>query len=258
MFCPNCGTVNEGQGQFCVKCGQSLASAPPVVSPSQGVTSGKAVASLICGVLFFIFPAAVAAVVLGHISLAEIRKSAGRLKGDGLAVTGLVLGYMGFLVIPIILIIAAIAIPNLLRARIAANEASAVGSLREINIAEVTYSSQYGNGFAPNLGTLDGAEGGVSSCDDAGLIPSSLAGGSKAGYVFHYVPLDESGAELNMENRSAAPARGCSQAGVPRFKVTADPINPGTTGMRSYYTDDSGVIRRSSDGQATADSPPLQ
>ena len=52
--------------------------------------------------------------------------------GDGMAIAGLVLGYIGFAAIPFILIIAAIAIPNLLRARMAANEASAVGSLRTI------------------------------------------------------------------------------------------------------------------------------
>ena len=61
--------------------------------------------------------------------------------GDGMAIAGLVLGYIGFAAIPFILIIAAIAIPNLLRARMAANEASAVGSLRTINVAALSYSA---------------------------------------------------------------------------------------------------------------------
>ncbi len=62
------------------------------------------------------------------------------------------------IVVAIILIIAAIAIPNLLRARIAANEASAVGSVRTLDTAEITYSSTYGTGFAP-LASLGGAAG---------------------------------------------------------------------------------------------------
>src|SRR5260370_17152992 len=61
------------------------------------------------------------------------------------------------IVVAIILIIAAIAIPNLMRSRMAANESSAVGSLRTINTAEVTYSTTYGTGFAP-LGNLGGAD----------------------------------------------------------------------------------------------------
>jgi type II secretory pathway pseudopilin PulG len=55
------------------------------------------------------------------------------------------------IVVAIILIIAAIAIPNLLRSRMAANEASAVGSIRTINTAAITYSATYGNGFPPGL-----------------------------------------------------------------------------------------------------------
>src|SRR5262249_32129647 len=88
-------------------------------------TSGKAIGSLVCGIIS-VFPFCLVAIILGHLSLSEIRKSAGRLKGDGMAIAGLVLGYLGIVAIPIILIVAAIAIPNLLRARQAANEASAV------------------------------------------------------------------------------------------------------------------------------------
>src|SRR4051812_14993355 len=85
------------------------------------------------------------------------------------------------IVVAIILIIAAIAIPNLLRSRIAANEASAVGSIRTINTSEVTYASTYPNqGFA-TLANLGGAGG---SSTGAGLIDSVLASGTKSGYVF--------------------------------------------------------------------------
>src|SRR6478672_9272473 len=86
------------------------------------------------------------------------------------------------IVVAIILIIAAIAIPNLLRSRIAANEASAVGSIRTINTSEVAYTSTYPNvgyGSLAQLGGVGGSSGG------AGLIDSALAAGTKSGYVFN-------------------------------------------------------------------------
>src|ERR1019366_8122007 len=87
------------------------------------------------------------------------------------------------IVVAIILIIAAIAIPNLLRARIAANEASAVGSIRSVVTAEVTYSSTWGTGFSTNLTKLGGANPCTASAATACLIDQVLAGGSKSGYT---------------------------------------------------------------------------
>jgi len=257
MFCSNCGAIYAQGETFCKKCGQSLAAAPAPYA-GQAPTSGKAVASFICGLFFFFLPSAVAAVILGHLSHSEIRRSAGRLKGDALSITGLVLGYFGLAIIPMALIIAAIAVPNLLRARLAANEAAATGSLRTINTANLNYSTEYANGFAPNLVTLDGVESGSSSCDMAGLIDARLASGFKSGFAFRYVPEAQDGSPLDLQNSNLAPARGCSQAGAPRYHVTADPIRRGRTGQRSFYTDESGVIRVSLDGPASADSPPLQ
>jgi prepilin-type N-terminal cleavage/methylation domain-containing protein len=97
------------------------------------------------------------------------------------------------IVVAIILIIAAIAIPNLLRARMAANEASAVASIRTVNTAEVTYNTGYPTvGYAPALVNLGGALGAacVPSSTTACLIDSVLshngnpAGGGKSGYQF--------------------------------------------------------------------------
>src|SRR2546425_3047508 len=92
------------------------------------------------------------------------------------------------IVVAIILIIAAIAIPNLLRSRMAANEASAVGSLRTIVTSNVTYSSTYGNSFAPTLPTLGGAPGALATCNGAQLIDNVLAAApsQKSGYTFTY------------------------------------------------------------------------
>ena len=85
------------------------------------------------------------------------------------------------IVVAIILIIAAIAIPNLLRSRIAANEASAVGSIRTLNTSEVTYASTYPNVGFNVLANLGGAGG---SATGAGLIDAVLASAVKSGYVF--------------------------------------------------------------------------
>src|SRR5579872_7096555 len=94
------------------------------------------------------------------------------------------------IVVAIILIIAAIAIPNLLRSRIAANQASAVGSCRTLNTAEITYSSTYNQGFSYSLGYLEPptTAGANPTSTAAGLIDSVLGSGSKSGYSFTYSP----------------------------------------------------------------------
>jgi type IV pilus assembly protein PilA len=178
-------------------------------------TSGKAIASLVCGILN-IFPLFIVAIVLGHISLSEIRKSAGRLKGEGLAIAGLVLGYLGIVAIPLMLIIAAIAIPNLLRAKIAANETSALHSVRMLETAEMSYRTQHQNeGFTCNLSDLSSI-----------LSDSALLGGQKNGYNF-------------VLQNCAAEAGG---GPVTKFQLTAVPIS-NASGRKAFCTDETRVIR---------------
>lgn len=152
------------------------------------------------------------------------------------------------IVVAIILIIAAIAIPNLLRSRMAANESSAVGSLRTINTSAVTYSSTYGNGFPPTLAAMGPpAGGGAATCDSADLIDSVLSAGQKSGYNFTYA-----GA-----NPIPAAAAGCSTAGFNTYTINADPVTPGTTGQRYFFTDQSGVIRFNATAQASVTDAPI-
>ena len=147
------------------------------------------------------------------------------------------------IVVAIILIIAAIAIPNLLRSRIAANEASAVGSMRTINTSEVTYNSAYPDcGFTAltNLGGSGGATNG------AGLIDAVLAGGQKSGYSFAAT--------------ASGGGTGCgSGTGTPNttYSVVTSPQSA-QTGQRYFYSDQSGVIRYNITGPATATDAPLQ
>ena len=229
MYCSKCGTLNTDSSQFCSACGQTFSGAPspaplPTATGTPGPpafpeTSGKAIASLVCGLLSLIFPAAIAAIVLGHISRSEIRKSGGRLQGEGMALVGLILGYLGISLIPI-LIVAAIVIPNLLRARIAANESSAVGAIRTLNSAEASYANTYSKvGRTCNLRDLAGAGGSPTA---AGLIDDSLASGELHGYVFH---LD-----------------GCAER---VFLVTAVPRVRNQTGVRTFCSNEDGVVRAS-------------
>ena len=141
------------------------------------------------------------------------------------------------IVVAIILIIAAIAIPNLLRSKMAANEASAVGSMRTLNTAAVTYSTTYG-GYPAGLTNLGPATPATSTSAD--LVDSVLAGGTKSGYSFTWSAgsTDSSGNYLN-------------------YAITAQPITPGTTGQRYFYTDQSGVIRANASGAATSSSTPI-
>jgi type IV pilus assembly protein PilA len=128
------------------------------------------------------------------------------------------------IVVAIILIIAAIAIPNLLRSRIAANEASAVGSLRTLNTAEITYNTSYPTqGFACTLGQMGPVSGGTANSTAAGLIDANLASGTKSGYTFAL--------------------SGCTGTPAVDYKIAAAPTSPGTTGQRYFCTDSSGVIK---------------
>src|SRR3984885_10577601 len=88
------------------------------------------------------------------------------------------------IVVAIILIIAAIAIPNLLRSRMAANEASAVGSVRTINTAAITFNSTYGDGFPPSMAAIGTTGTAAVSCANAELLDSVLTTGTKSGYTF--------------------------------------------------------------------------
>jgi type IV pilus assembly protein PilA len=141
------------------------------------------------------------------------------------------------IVVAIILIIAAIAIPNLLRSRMAANEASAVGSLRTINTACVTYSSTYPSvGYPSTLASL--GTSGTASSTSADLVDNVLSSGTKSGYAFTFAA------------GAGTPSNG--------YSVTANAVAQGTSGTRGFYTDQSGVIRYSSGAGATSASAPLQ
>ena len=141
------------------------------------------------------------------------------------------------IVVAIILIIAAIAIPNLLKSKMAANESSAVGSVRTINTAEITFSVGCPNlGYASlaNLNAGGGCPAGV------GIIDATLAAGIKSGY------------------KMAATPGGLVGTVSTTYVDTATPQTVGTTGQRMFCSDQTGVIFVDPAGAAcTAASTPL-
>ncbi len=152
------------------------------------------------------------------------------------------------IVVAIILIIAAIAIPNLMRSRMAANESSAVGSVRTINTAEVSYAAAFPDtGFSPDLASLGGTAAlcapGVAATTTSGCYIDSLLSvvAQKSGYKFG----------------AGGEATGSLTNNI--YTVTAVPLGVGSTGNRGFFSDQSGVIRYTLDGSVpTGASSPLQ
>jgi type IV pilus assembly protein PilA len=134
------------------------------------------------------------------------------------------------IVVAIILIIAAIAIPNLLRAKIAANESSAAASVRTLVTANIEYSTSYPNaGFATNLTSL-GPGSGNTACATSGptssaacIVDAVLATGNKSGYG------------LTSVGQGTLPFQG--------FLIAATPVTAGTSGVKGFCAQEDGVVR---------------
>jgi type IV pilus assembly protein PilA len=147
------------------------------------------------------------------------------------------------IVVAIILIIAAIAIPNLLQARISANEASAAQSLRSIKTAEYAYFNTYPNiGYGANIGVLGGTgtpcvPTPLASCLLDNVLATAIPGSSgKSGYIFLATGVATSGG-INNE-----------------FVTGASPVTVNQTGNQHYCSTDDGVLRS---GSATVGETPV-
>lgn len=218
MFCFRCGASMPNDAKVCPQCAAPVESTPPPppaaqpqqpqqpqqqtspwlnVPPApaqypqgqpyaqvpqyqqQPPTDGKATASLVCGILSILcfgILTGIPAIILGHISRGSIQRSGGRLQGGGMALAGLIMGYASLVISA--LFIAAIMIPNFMRARISANESAAKSTIRTVNVAQVTYSTTYPDkGYAPDLATLGPGQSGScasGTAEHACLIDSTL------------------------------------------------------------------------------------
>jgi len=131
------------------------------------------------------------------------------------------------IVVAIILIIAAIAVPSFLSSKMAANEASAVQSIRTINTGQASYSVQFGQGFSTQLSNLGGS-GTSASPTNALLIDNVVAGGTKDGYTFTYT--------VTANDPDGNPSG---------YSINGNPVNPGSTGRRSDLRDPRESVHRS-------------
>jgi type II secretory pathway pseudopilin PulG len=185
-----------------------------------GVTAprrkGLAVASLVMGILsiilcslFLVGP--IVGIVLGILAINKANKQPQEYEGKGLAIAGIVLSALSIFTSGVI---AAIAIPNLVKSQQAARETAALREVQAIGSAQLMYSLTKGEGRFTNLRTL-GQEG---------LIDSTLATGQKGGFVFTSEPVN--GGTIAM------------------FDTTARPVEAGSfgTGNRSFYSNESNVV----------------
>ncbi len=202
--------------------------------------SGLATSSLVLGILGIfslgiLFIGSLIGLILGIRAVFKANREPYVYGGKGVAIGGIVTNSFGILSIVPFALIAAIAIPNLLMARLLANEASAIGHLRSLATAEATYQATLGDGrrFA-----------GMQELIASGEIPANSA--SKNGYQFKVRLLDLNG------NAALAGASNAT-----RFEVVATPESYGSTGRRSFYTSEQYVIRCADKGgkEATGSDP---
>jgi prepilin-type N-terminal cleavage/methylation domain-containing protein len=147
------------------------------------------------------------------------------------------------IVVAIILIITAIAIPNVIRARMAANESSAVSGIRTITSAAVAYSVTWTDGLPPTLDVMGGG-GIIATCDFANLLDPTLTNPpyTKSGYQYGYTGFGP----------TVPTAAGCAKPGYNEYLATASPLTVGLTGQRSFCSDQPGVIHYDATGNTPA------
>lgn len=243
--CQACGFVGWSDSGSCKSCGSALFQSNTSVlqgsrllgastnPPPQGQKKGLAIFSLVLGIISFVTfgilgVGAITGIIVAVVAMGKVKREPWRYGGHGLAVAGLVLNITSLATVVPVGIIAAIAIPNLLASRMAANEGSALKTLREVSSAESTYQSVF-----QKFGTLE-------ELVSEGLIDPSLADGENHGYKF---TLELTTNEDNLEG----------------FEIVAVPMKYKSSGRRSFFVDESLVIREADNqgGPSTRSDRPL-
>jgi len=216
--CVSCGFVGWSDVENCKACGAPLGQRSHYQewTEPESQKKGMAIFALILGILsFFTFGllgvGAIAGIILACIAMGRAKREPWQYGGRGMAIAGLVLSITSLVATVPIGIIAAVAVPNLLAARRAANEASAIYTLRQISSAETMYYSNFNK-----YGTLD-------ELTAQNLIDRKLGTGTKNGYKF---TVELTNDEPNVEG----------------FGAVGVPVTYGTTGVRSFYIDESAIM----------------
>ena len=233
MICPSCRTANAPGAVRCEVC------ATPLSTAGVRQRRGMAVASLVLGILSLptlglLFVGGVVGLILGIMALTRTARAPREYGGKGAAIGGIVCSALSLLLAIPILIVAAIAIPSLLRARIAANESSAVADIRTMISAETTYMSVVGAYGTPEcLAQPSNCHPNASTIP---LIDESLrSSGPRHGYLrtFH------AGSAVDLPG---------GYTGFESFAYVAVPVQAGRTGMRGFCGDSTGTLCTTSDG----------
>jgi type II secretory pathway pseudopilin PulG len=226
--CVACGFVGWSDVENCKACGAPLNQQPahvlstaPVYNThyeqQEGEQKGLAIFGLVLGIISFLsfslfIVGAIVGIVVSTRAMGRVKREPWQYGGRGLAIAGLVLSIVSLTSVIPILLIAAISIPNLMASYRAANEGSAIHSLRQIASAQAVYqstTSKYAN---------------LEELAEKGLIDPKLGSGTKNGYKFTV--------ELTTDEENVA---GFAAVGVPETYRSS--------GIRSFYTDETSVIR---------------
>ena len=181
---------------------------------AQKKTLGIAIASLVCGCFFIIpllgFLLSIIAIVLGIVAISKINKNEEMYKGKGLAISGIVLGGFGILILPIVALLAAIAIPNLLRAKISANDALAQSTLRTLATASETYATSNNGEYPLSIYDLTDAQ--------PPYLNSNYCHQTISGYSY----------DCNFSSEE--------------YSFTATPVDTGSSGSQEYTISTGGIM----------------
>jgi type IV pilus assembly protein PilA len=233
MTCPRCRTANVPGATECLSCGFGLARAAP--SEPRGKRRGLAIAALVLGILdlptlgLFLI-GAVAGIILGVTALVKANREPSVYGGKGFALAGIICSALSVVLIPFVGILAAIAIPSLLRARVSANEAMAIRDIRSVIEAEASYQSSNG-GFFGALECLSAPSSCKANYQGSTFLEPALARtGLKGGYLrsFHPGP--------------ASAASGVARSSLRAWAYVALPAERGRTGVRAFCGDATGRI----------------
>ncbi len=235
-FCSSCEIDVQDDQSVCPQCSQLIEVGGQKLKPvpSESEADNYATWSLILGVASWtILPGitGIPAIILGHIARTNIEQSAGRLRGNGAAIAGMILGYSSIFA-AVVAVLVVVGIRNSTRydrwPRDISGETNPIANMRILNKAIAIYKDRF-NIYPPSLLVL--GPGSSNNAEAAGLVDDELAHGRKGGYLFLYA-------------RPGGPRDG--------YSLHANPVT--SIGRHYYYSDQSGVIRCSVGNEAGPES----